>query len=49
MRELKQTCYRPVTAVLGSREQLCVKNGFGGLNVTKQEIPIILNEKEIAS
>lgn len=28
MRELSKTCYRPKTAILGSRDQFCVNNDF---------------------
>ena len=33
VKELKRTCYRPTTALLGSREQQCIKADFTGLQV----------------
>jgi len=32
IKELKQTCYRPVMSILGSRNQLCVKSDFSELS-----------------
>jgi len=34
--ELKKTVYRPVTAVLGSRDQLCVNSKLGGCSGTEK-------------
>jgi len=35
IKELKQTCYRPITCILGSRDQLCIKTDFTGVSVRK--------------
>jgi len=32
IKELKQTCYRPITCILGSRDQLCIKTDFTGVS-----------------
>ena len=33
IRELNSSCYRPITSLLGSRDQMCIKPELKGLAV----------------
>lgn len=47
MNELKDTCYRPSVSLMGSREQLCVKPDFQGLDVSFIQEELVLKSQLI--